>query len=84
MTMGYRLEFLCSGFSVCFVLEQLKKKLDQLEEQLDHEMQAKDELEQKCKYERTRRHVTPYPVLSETTTSMKYSRLNLKSHSDYL
>uniref|UniRef100_A0A3P9J3E5 non-specific serine/threonine protein kinase n=2 Tax=Oryzias latipes TaxID=8090 RepID=A0A3P9J3E5_ORYLA len=28
---------------------ELKKKLDQLEEQLDHEMQAKDELEQKCK-----------------------------------
>uniref|UniRef100_A0A8C7Y734 non-specific serine/threonine protein kinase n=1 Tax=Oryzias sinensis TaxID=183150 RepID=A0A8C7Y734_9TELE len=46
-----QLEFLLYGFSVCFVLEQLKKKLDQLEEQLDHEMQAKDELEQKCKYE---------------------------------
>lgn len=29
---------------------QLKKKYHQLEERLDHEMQAKDELEQKCKY----------------------------------
>uniref|UniRef100_A0A3Q3B1U2 non-specific serine/threonine protein kinase n=1 Tax=Kryptolebias marmoratus TaxID=37003 RepID=A0A3Q3B1U2_KRYMA len=28
--------------------EQLQKKLNELEEQLDHEMQAKDELEQKC------------------------------------
>uniref|UniRef100_A0A8C7Y7B8 non-specific serine/threonine protein kinase n=1 Tax=Oryzias sinensis TaxID=183150 RepID=A0A8C7Y7B8_9TELE len=59
-----QLEFLLYGFSVCFVLEQLKKKLDQLEEQLDHEMQAKDELEQKCKYEWTRKHVTPYPMNS--------------------
>uniref|UniRef100_A0A8C7Y6F4 non-specific serine/threonine protein kinase n=2 Tax=Oryzias sinensis TaxID=183150 RepID=A0A8C7Y6F4_9TELE len=70
-----QLEFLLYGFSVCFVLEQLKKKLDQLEEQLDHEMQAKDELEQKCKYEWTRKHVTPYPVLSETTTSMNRQRV---------
>lgn len=31
--------------------EQLQKKLHQLEEQLDCEMQAKDELEQKCKYD---------------------------------
>lgn len=30
--------------------EQLQKKLHQLEEQLDHEMQAKDELDHKCKY----------------------------------
>lgn len=30
---------------------QLQKKLHQLEEQLDCEMQAKDELEQKCKYD---------------------------------
>uniref|UniRef100_A0A8C9XJ22 Rho-associated protein kinase n=1 Tax=Sander lucioperca TaxID=283035 RepID=A0A8C9XJ22_SANLU len=30
--------------------EQLQKKLHQLEEQVDHEMQAKDELEHKCKY----------------------------------
>uniref|UniRef100_A0A8D3C3Q9 Rho-associated protein kinase 2 n=1 Tax=Scophthalmus maximus TaxID=52904 RepID=A0A8D3C3Q9_SCOMX len=29
--------------------EQLQKKLHQLEEQLDHEMQAKDELDHKCK-----------------------------------
>uniref|UniRef100_A0A668A6F3 Rho-associated protein kinase 2 n=1 Tax=Myripristis murdjan TaxID=586833 RepID=A0A668A6F3_9TELE len=29
---------------------QLQKKLNRLEEQLNHEMQAKDELEQKCKY----------------------------------
>ncbi|RVE55744.1 hypothetical protein OJAV_G00229190 [Oryzias javanicus] len=29
--------------------KELKKKVDQLEEQLDHEMQARDELEQKCK-----------------------------------
>ncbi|XP_041832603.1 rho-associated protein kinase 2-like [Melanotaenia boesemani] len=29
--------------------KELQKKLHQLEEQLDHEMQAKDELEQKCK-----------------------------------
>ncbi|KAM7395261.1 hypothetical protein PAMA_006836 [Pampus argenteus] len=29
--------------------EQLQKKLHQVEEQLDHEMQAKDELEHKCK-----------------------------------
>uniref|UniRef100_A0A8C9XNR4 Rho-associated protein kinase 2 n=1 Tax=Sander lucioperca TaxID=283035 RepID=A0A8C9XNR4_SANLU len=29
--------------------EQLQKKLHQLEEQVDHEMQAKDELEHKCK-----------------------------------
>lgn len=29
--------------------KELQKKLNQLEEQLDHEMQAKDELEQKCK-----------------------------------
>ncbi|KAM9354534.1 rho-associated protein kinase 2-like [Pholidichthys leucotaenia] len=29
--------------------KDLQKKLHQLEEQLDHEMQAKDELEQKCK-----------------------------------
>ncbi|XP_045916234.1 rho-associated protein kinase 2-like isoform X2 [Micropterus dolomieu] len=29
--------------------KELQKKLYQLEEQLDHEMQAKDELEQKCK-----------------------------------
>uniref|UniRef100_A0A3B5BBD6 Rho-associated protein kinase 2 n=1 Tax=Stegastes partitus TaxID=144197 RepID=A0A3B5BBD6_9TELE len=32
-------------FCMC---EQLQKKLHQLEEQLDHEMQAKDELEHKC------------------------------------
>lgn len=31
--------------------EQLQKKLHQLEEQLDYEMQAKDELEHKCKYD---------------------------------
>uniref|UniRef100_A0A8C6MCG1 non-specific serine/threonine protein kinase n=1 Tax=Nothobranchius furzeri TaxID=105023 RepID=A0A8C6MCG1_NOTFU len=30
---------------------QLQKNLQLLEEQLDHEMQAKDELEQKCRYE---------------------------------
>ncbi|XP_036003220.1 rho-associated protein kinase 2 isoform X3 [Fundulus heteroclitus] len=29
--------------------KELQKKVNQLEEQLDHEMQAKDELEQKCK-----------------------------------
>uniref|UniRef100_A0A3Q3B065 non-specific serine/threonine protein kinase n=2 Tax=Kryptolebias marmoratus TaxID=37003 RepID=A0A3Q3B065_KRYMA len=29
--------------------KELQKKLNELEEQLDHEMQAKDELEQKCK-----------------------------------
>ncbi|KAM9704631.1 rho-associated protein kinase 2-like isoform 1-T2 [Menidia menidia] len=29
--------------------DELQKKLHQLEEQLDHEMQAKDELDQKCK-----------------------------------
>uniref|UniRef100_A0A3Q1EZW1 Rho-associated protein kinase 2 n=1 Tax=Acanthochromis polyacanthus TaxID=80966 RepID=A0A3Q1EZW1_9TELE len=34
-------------FEFC-VTEQLQKKLHQLEEQLDHEMQAKDELEHKC------------------------------------
>lgn len=32
--------------------KQLQKKLHQLEEQLDYEMQAKDELEQKCKYDK--------------------------------
>lgn len=32
--------------------EQLQKKLHQLEEKLDHEMQAKDELEHKFKYVR--------------------------------
>uniref|UniRef100_A0A3Q2UP01 non-specific serine/threonine protein kinase n=1 Tax=Fundulus heteroclitus TaxID=8078 RepID=A0A3Q2UP01_FUNHE len=37
--------------SFFFPSEQLQKKVNQLEEQLDHEMQAKDELEQKCKYE---------------------------------
>lgn len=30
---------------------QLQKKLHQLEEQLKNEMQAKDELENKCKYD---------------------------------
>uniref|UniRef100_A0A3B3TJD2 Rho-associated protein kinase n=1 Tax=Poecilia latipinna TaxID=48699 RepID=A0A3B3TJD2_9TELE len=35
-------------FFLCFPSEQLQKKVKQLEEQLDHEMQAKDELEQKC------------------------------------
>lgn len=35
---------------LCFSSEQLQKKVKQLEEQLDHEMQAKDELEQKCRY----------------------------------
>uniref|UniRef100_A0A3B5KYR1 non-specific serine/threonine protein kinase n=1 Tax=Xiphophorus couchianus TaxID=32473 RepID=A0A3B5KYR1_9TELE len=34
---------------LCFSSEQLQKKVKQLEEQLDHEMQAKDELEQKCR-----------------------------------
>uniref|UniRef100_A0A3B3XFC9 non-specific serine/threonine protein kinase n=1 Tax=Poecilia mexicana TaxID=48701 RepID=A0A3B3XFC9_9TELE len=33
---------------LCFPSEQLQKKVKQLEEELDHEMQAKDELEQKC------------------------------------
>ncbi len=33
--------------------DQLKKKLRQLEENVDHERQAKNELEQKCKYDIT-------------------------------
>lgn len=37
-------------------LEQLQEKINQLEEQLDNEMQAKDDLEQKCKYEHTHAH----------------------------
>ena len=41
-------------FSSVLLSEQLQKKLHQLEEQLDHEMQAKDELEHKCKYDWTR------------------------------
>uniref|UniRef100_A0A8C6WTM7 non-specific serine/threonine protein kinase n=1 Tax=Neogobius melanostomus TaxID=47308 RepID=A0A8C6WTM7_9GOBI len=36
---------------VCLCV-QLQKKLLDLQEHLDHEMQAKDELEQKCKYDR--------------------------------
>uniref|UniRef100_A0A3Q0RXS9 Rho-associated protein kinase 2 n=1 Tax=Amphilophus citrinellus TaxID=61819 RepID=A0A3Q0RXS9_AMPCI len=36
-----------------FVGNQLPFIVDQLEEKLDHEMQAKDELEQKCRYDRT-------------------------------
>ena len=32
------------------VCKQLKEKIHQLEEQLDHEMQAKDELDHKCRY----------------------------------
>lgn len=38
-------------FSVFWSPEQLQKKLNQLEEQLDNEMQAKDELDNKCKYD---------------------------------
>uniref|UniRef100_A0A3Q3VPA7 non-specific serine/threonine protein kinase n=1 Tax=Mola mola TaxID=94237 RepID=A0A3Q3VPA7_MOLML len=40
-------------FFLFFSPEQLHKKLHQLEEQLDYEMQAKDELEHKCKYDWT-------------------------------
>uniref|UniRef100_A0AAQ5YRT1 non-specific serine/threonine protein kinase n=1 Tax=Amphiprion ocellaris TaxID=80972 RepID=A0AAQ5YRT1_AMPOC len=39
----------CFYFPVICMSEQLQKKFHQLEEQLDHEMQAKDELEHKCK-----------------------------------
>lgn len=43
----------CSHISfLLWFSEQLQKKLHQLEEQLDYEMQAKDELEQKCKYDK--------------------------------
>lgn len=44
------LRLLCFSFST-FSCDQLKKKAHQLEEQLDYEMQAKDELEHKFKYE---------------------------------
>lgn len=44
---NYKINNMC--FNVGRLYEQLQKKLYQLEEQLDHEMQAKDELEQKCK-----------------------------------
>lgn len=37
-------------FYVHLLSEQQQEKLNRLEEQLDLEMQAKDELEQKCKY----------------------------------
>lgn len=40
-------------FFLFFSSEQQQKKLHQLEEKLDYEMQAKDELEQKCKYDWT-------------------------------
>uniref|UniRef100_A0A4W6D9A4 non-specific serine/threonine protein kinase n=1 Tax=Lates calcarifer TaxID=8187 RepID=A0A4W6D9A4_LATCA len=49
---GNQLPFIEFFFSVN-MLEQLQKKLHQLEEKLDHEMQAKDELENKCKYDWT-------------------------------
>lgn len=39
-----------------FFYDQLQKKVHQLEEQLDYEMQAKDELEHKFKYDRTDKH----------------------------
>lgn len=48
MEMAFRSQLL---FSVFWLPEQLQKKLNQLEEQLDNEMQAKDELENKCKYD---------------------------------
>uniref|UniRef100_H2MBM6 non-specific serine/threonine protein kinase n=1 Tax=Oryzias latipes TaxID=8090 RepID=H2MBM6_ORYLA len=76
-----QLEFLCSGFSVCYVLEQLKKKLDQLEEQLDHEMQAKDELEQKCKYEWTRRHMNSRQRVEASLRQLERERALLQHQS---
>lgn len=36
-------------YSLICQFEQLQKKVSQLEEKLDNEMQAKDELEQKCR-----------------------------------
>ena len=38
--------------SVCVQLENLQKRIYQLEEQLHGEMQLKDEMEQKCRYRR--------------------------------
>lgn len=37
------------SYSLICQFEQLQKKISQLEEKLDNEMQAKDELEQKCR-----------------------------------
>uniref|UniRef100_A0A8C7Y9H2 non-specific serine/threonine protein kinase n=1 Tax=Oryzias sinensis TaxID=183150 RepID=A0A8C7Y9H2_9TELE len=76
-----QLEFLLYGFSVCFVLEQLKKKLDQLEEQLDHEMQAKDELEQKCKYEWTRKHMNSRQRVEASLRQLERERALLQHQS---
>lgn len=40
-------------FFLLLLYDQFQKKVHQLEEQLDYEMQAKDELEHKFKYDRT-------------------------------
>uniref|UniRef100_A0A8C3AQA6 Rho-associated protein kinase n=1 Tax=Cyclopterus lumpus TaxID=8103 RepID=A0A8C3AQA6_CYCLU len=45
---GNQLPFVAHFFSGLCPSEQLQKKLHQLEEQVDHEMQAKDELDHKC------------------------------------
>lgn len=37
-------------YIVCGQLENLQKRIYQLEEQLHSEMQLKDEMEQKCRY----------------------------------
>lgn len=39
-----------------FQLENLQKRIYQLEEQLHSEMQLKDELEQKCRYKASTGH----------------------------
>lgn len=57
-----------------FFYDQLQKKVHQLQEQLDDEMQAKDELEHKFKYDRMDEHAKTESMSNVSTGSDSVNR----------